>query len=492
MPRNSSGEYIRTDGVRSGRDVFEQQRAAGVTINAPEMDTHANDMADAITGSIAADGQTPVTADLPLNSHRITGLADATGAQDAATWGQVQRSSVPFVGAAGVGGTADAITLTPSPSIAAYAVGTSYRFITEAANTGVVTLAVSGLAPASMRKPDGTEFAAGDLASGRHVVVVYDGTKFLSDAGGAGAGVDTAAVNALIAAASLNAERLQSGTAPQGRLATGTPGTGKVPMSGSGGTAAWTDPFSVSEPAMWLESGDAKAVVRFTLPRSQSAIQSRSVRYRITGSTGAWTTVSATGSPHDLTGLVNGTSYDVQVRAANVEGSCLWSAAQSVTPQAKPHVVSSAGTTTFLWPWAQSSAYVFLQGGGGGGGGAGEYGVAHHGGSPGAAGSASSVTVGSTTVTASGGGAGRGALVERNDWQRLSGGNGGQGGQGAPGESFGEAGRSGIVEHQLLSGLSVGTSITIVSGAGGAGGAGYGTFPSGVAGGDGLIIITPV
>jgi len=47
-----------------------------------------NDIATAITLSIAADGQTPITANIPMNSKKITGLAAGTTSGDALSYGQ--------------------------------------------------------------------------------------------------------------------------------------------------------------------------------------------------------------------------------------------------------------------------------------------------------------------------------------------------------------------------------------------------------------------
>jgi hypothetical protein len=44
-----------------------------------------NDLAAAMTDSVAADGQTPMTGDLDLNTQKIINLADPTLAQDAVT-----------------------------------------------------------------------------------------------------------------------------------------------------------------------------------------------------------------------------------------------------------------------------------------------------------------------------------------------------------------------------------------------------------------------
>lgn len=47
------------------------------------MNNQMNDFATALTASIANDGQTPITADIPMNGNKLTGLAAATANGDA-------------------------------------------------------------------------------------------------------------------------------------------------------------------------------------------------------------------------------------------------------------------------------------------------------------------------------------------------------------------------------------------------------------------------
>ncbi|MHB9292620.1 hypothetical protein Holit_01721 [Hollandina sp. SP2] len=76
------------------------------------------------------------------------------------------------------------------------------------------------------------------------------------------------------------------------------------------------------------------------------------------GSDAAATKTGITGTSHLITGLTNGTKYDVQVRAKNAVGTSEWSAAVSGTPAAataapetpaKPTVTASGDTLTVTW-----------------------------------------------------------------------------------------------------------------------------------------------
>lgn len=78
-----------------------------------------------------------------------------------------------------VAGTGDAITVTLSSGIAAYATGQIFRFIASAANTTNVTMNVNSIGAKAVRKiSGGTDVAlvAGDLAAGETYTVRYSST----------------------------------------------------------------------------------------------------------------------------------------------------------------------------------------------------------------------------------------------------------------------------------------------------------------------------
>jgi hypothetical protein len=135
------------------------------------------DIATALSTALYKDGQQTVTAHIPFAGFKITGLGAATARTDAASLANLQDATGVYV--ATVGGTADAITLTPSPAITAYAAGQTFRFIASGANTTAVTVQVSGLAsPKALTKDGATALVAGDIASGELVTIIYDGTRF--------------------------------------------------------------------------------------------------------------------------------------------------------------------------------------------------------------------------------------------------------------------------------------------------------------------------
>ena len=182
MPWDGDGNPIRTDGVRTGRVVFENERRDRVLVNTRSMDTHANDMADMLANCITRDSQTPPSQDISWGNHRLTDLQNAGSETDAVNLRQLLEYATPYVAGGSVGGTANAIELEPTVAVTSYEVGTGYRFIVPAASTGRVTLAVSGQPPQPVRLANLAEAAApGALAEGRLVTAVWTGTFWLTD-----------------------------------------------------------------------------------------------------------------------------------------------------------------------------------------------------------------------------------------------------------------------------------------------------------------------
>lgn len=76
-----------------------------------------------------------------------------------------------------VGGTADAITLTYSPAVLVYVTGQEYRFTAASASTSTTpTVNINGLGAKTIQK-NAAALAAGDIASGASICLIYDGTN---------------------------------------------------------------------------------------------------------------------------------------------------------------------------------------------------------------------------------------------------------------------------------------------------------------------------
>jgi len=84
MSRNGSGTYT----LPAGNPVVTSTTIASTWAN-----NTMTDLATALTGSLASDGQTTATGNLKMGANRITGLADGIAATDAATVSQVTAST---------------------------------------------------------------------------------------------------------------------------------------------------------------------------------------------------------------------------------------------------------------------------------------------------------------------------------------------------------------------------------------------------------------
>jgi hypothetical protein len=148
---------------------------SGTVISSTQVDSNNSDIATALTQSIAVDGQSVVTANLPMATKKFTGLGAGSAATDSANLGQVQAQA--YIWGASAGGAADALTISTSPAITAYAAGQMFRLVASANNTGAATIAVSGLAAKAIQR-NGAALAAADIVSGKIYELLYDGTQF--------------------------------------------------------------------------------------------------------------------------------------------------------------------------------------------------------------------------------------------------------------------------------------------------------------------------
>jgi hypothetical protein len=164
MARNGSGSYS----LPAGNPVV-----TGQTISSTVHNNTMSDLSAEMTNSVAKDGQTTMTGALKMGSQKITGLASGTVRTDGITFGQAQDNAGRYVAA---GGSANAITLTLSPAITAYASGQKFSFRATATNTGVMTAAVNGLATKDLVLSDGTAMPVGAIQSGGLYDCMYSAT----------------------------------------------------------------------------------------------------------------------------------------------------------------------------------------------------------------------------------------------------------------------------------------------------------------------------
>lgn len=95
MARNGSGAYS----LPAGNPVV-----TGTAISSTVHNNTMSDIATALTGSLARDGQSPPTANLPMGGFKLTGLASGSDSTDSATLSQAvnARGTVPLASASTV------------------------------------------------------------------------------------------------------------------------------------------------------------------------------------------------------------------------------------------------------------------------------------------------------------------------------------------------------------------------------------------------------
>lgn len=101
MSRNGSGTYT----LPAGNPVV-----TGTTISSTWANNTLTDIATALTGSLAADGQTTATGNLKMGNNRVTGLADGIASTDAATVNQIPSGATFLLKASNLSDVASAAT----------------------------------------------------------------------------------------------------------------------------------------------------------------------------------------------------------------------------------------------------------------------------------------------------------------------------------------------------------------------------------------------
>jgi hypothetical protein len=91
MARNGSGTYNRAVSPYT----------AGTIITAATVNSEMDDIATALTQSMARDGQSPAQANIPTGGFRLTGLGNAIASTDAAALGQITAAQAGAVAKAG-------------------------------------------------------------------------------------------------------------------------------------------------------------------------------------------------------------------------------------------------------------------------------------------------------------------------------------------------------------------------------------------------------
>lgn len=194
----TSGTYTRSNGVHSGTTMWQDSAAAGNNIETTLFDAAEQDIADALSQCLLKDGTQTVTANLPMNSKKLTGLADGSGTADSASLGQIQKQT--FIWGGTSGGSGSSYTISLSPALSAYTAGVVIRFKAHTSGLASATLSVNALGGVAIKKWGGvTDLEAGDIGINEIVTVIHNGTNWVlvSDQGlGSTANVKHAKISA--------------------------------------------------------------------------------------------------------------------------------------------------------------------------------------------------------------------------------------------------------------------------------------------------------
>ena len=172
MPRNGSGTYVLPPGNPVVPSTVIQTAWANTTMT---------DLANGLTGSIAKDGQTVPTANLPMGTFRHTGVGAATQATHYARADQVQANTFDLLTT--VTGTNDYSGTLPLGTTT-FCPGTYITMLVPNTNTGGCTLSINGGAAAQILTSTGQPVGAGVLFAGLWTQLVWSGTVWTL-AGGA-------------------------------------------------------------------------------------------------------------------------------------------------------------------------------------------------------------------------------------------------------------------------------------------------------------------
>lgn len=165
MSRDGSGGYNR---------VASTPYVNGSTISSTVVNNEMTDLGNEIANSIAKDGQTTVTANLPMATHRHTGVGNSAARTDYASAADVQDGTLVYLTT--VAGT-NTITATAANSMTAYAAGQKFHFIPANTNTGATTININSIGAKNIYS-GGAALVGGEIVANSPVELVYDGTQF--------------------------------------------------------------------------------------------------------------------------------------------------------------------------------------------------------------------------------------------------------------------------------------------------------------------------
>jgi len=165
MPFNGSGVFTRLYS-------WSNDALAGIKIRADRMDNETNGIATGLSNCITKDGQTTVTANLPMASFKHTGVGAATNRTDYAQAAQLVEGVINWKVA---GGTGDAITASYTIPTTTLVDGQLFYIRASAANTLTApTFSPDGLTARAITAQGGSAIAVGAIQNLVEMVLRYN------------------------------------------------------------------------------------------------------------------------------------------------------------------------------------------------------------------------------------------------------------------------------------------------------------------------------
>lgn len=132
------------------------------------------DISTALSTAICKDGQTTITANLPMAGFRHTGVGNPTARTQYGSVAGIQDGTYSYL--TSVAGT-NTITATAALSLAAYAAGQCFWFIPANTNTGATTINVNSIGAKNIYNA-GAACVGGEIVAAVPAAIIYDGTQF--------------------------------------------------------------------------------------------------------------------------------------------------------------------------------------------------------------------------------------------------------------------------------------------------------------------------
>lgn len=184
MPRNGSGTYQLPSGINP---VVTQ-----TLITSNWANTTMSDLASALTASMARDGQSPPTANIPWGGFQIKNLGNATALTDAINLNMAQSSA--YLRAMAVTGV-NAINATLVGGLQVPISGQLLILTPTQNNSGAATLALNGGASYPIVTPGGAAMKAGSLRTGVPYFLMFYNNAWVIQSAGSGAAFAQGAIS---------------------------------------------------------------------------------------------------------------------------------------------------------------------------------------------------------------------------------------------------------------------------------------------------------